>query len=353
MHPEPLTWDQRRRDPALAGQPLLDVRSPKEFRLGSVPGAVNAPLLDDEERHLIGLTYKTEGRDVATALGIERFAARAERYRDALFEALGDSPKALVHCWRGGMRSGFVAQWLHAMGVEVRVLSGGYKSYRQLALAAIARLAKHPLLVLDGRTGVGKSALLRRLADLPTIDLEALARHRGSAFGDFAQAEPVPSQQNFENQLAERYLAIEHAPRILVEIENVIGPVTLTLDLRTAIASAETVLLTRDFEDRVERLAEEYSQGWNAAQDSLFLERSQLLRKHLAKEDLERVVQATLARDFRTAVELLLKLRYDKVYDKGIARRKQSVIATFDLTAEEEKALSFLRATLDPSLRSG
>ena len=183
------------------GTPLIDLRAPKEFLLGSFPHAINLPLMSDEDRHQVGLRYRQAGQAAAIALGEQLVsgevrASRLQHWR----EALAAQPTSVLYCWRGGLRSSFVQHWLAASGVEIPRVIGGYKALRHIALDALTQIQTHsrPVFVLGGATGSGKTVLLRTFD--ATVDLEALAQHRGSAFGGDASAQP--SQTSFENALA-------------------------------------------------------------------------------------------------------------------------------------------------------
>ncbi len=324
--------------------PILDVRSPSEFAHGSIPGAKNLPLLDDAEREQVGTVYKQMSSAEALQLGIQLFAAKAPAFQALGEELIGAGRTVTVHCARGGQRSGFVGAWLRSQGYAVSVLPGGYKRYRQGVIGRLGELARRQLLVLDGRTGSGKTDILRVLiGQVPCLDFEGYAEHRGSAFGDFALPGAVATQQNFENRLDAAYVKLPPAGEILVEIETMLGPISLPKPLRDRLEASDVVLLTRTFEDRVERLAAEYTRGWTAAMDELFVRRLELLRRHLSKDESATLVAAVRRRDFRSAVVLLLDRRYDKVYDKGISRRRGRVVMELDLTHDEPGALAWLR----------
>lgn len=319
---------------------VVDLRSPTEFEQGAIPTAVNLPLLSNDQRHIVGLTYKKEGRLPATHMALEVFAEQAPEFFDSLL-ALARDKTLIIHCWRGGMRSQSVAMWLRAVGVKVVLLLGGYKAFRRFVLGSLDKFARHSLIVLTGRTGVGKTDLIRQLrSQIPTIDFEGIACHRGSAFGDFAQAKPSPTQQNFENELCLAYEALSHQPKILVEIENYIGPCLVPFKLREALTCSPMILLERDFEDRVERLATEYADHWTDETTKVFLERLKLLQKSISKENIEQIGRAAAEGRLKDAVRQLLQLRYDRSYDKSIDRSMPQIIATFDLTHrfEESKA---------------
>lgn len=158
------------------------------------------------------------------------------------------------------------------MGIKVHLLTGGYKRFRQQVLAVLDAFAGHRLLVLNGRTGSGKSDVVCELAaeGLGVVDFEGIARHRGSAFGGIAQRSAPPSQQDFEHELAEAYLRVRHHPVLLVEVEDVLGPVSLSSALRTAIGAAPMVYLSRDFQERVERVVATYVATGTSRQNSGF-----------------------------------------------------------------------------------
>ncbi len=337
-------WTARRGAFTQGAMPLFDVRSEKEFARGAVPGAVNVPLLSDAERHDVGLAYKTVGAHDAVHMGMELFAAKCEAFRAAIDRGAAGRKVIGVHCWRGGMRSTLVATWLGVMGYEPVVLRGGYNGFRKEVLQTLEALAERDLLVLDGRTGAGKSALLTRFpAGFPLLDFEGLAHHRGSAFGDFAQKAPVPTQQNFENKLADLALDLPPTGPILVEIETLLGPIYMPHRLKEKILISPIVQVSRDFDDRVDRLTQDYVHNWDEAADALFAVRCALLKKHLAASDLETIIAAVERRDFRLAIEMLLRLRYDKAYDKGIVRREPHVVARFNLTQDEDAAVAWIR----------
>ena len=173
-------------------RPFLDVRAPAEFAKGHLPNSLNLPILNDEERHQVGLTFKREGQLVATRLGHKLVSGDVKEARIALWQSYIDThPEACVMCWRGGQRSQIAQQWLAESGYNVPRISGGYKACRQACLDILEQAAgaQKPWFVLAGRTGVQKTVLLNTLDN--SIDLEGLANHRGSAFG--AQNSPQPS----------------------------------------------------------------------------------------------------------------------------------------------------------------
>jgi len=328
---------------------LIDLRSEKEFALGSVPHAINIPLLNNDERHIVGKTYKEVGRIEATQLGMEIFSRKSAVFLEKIWShAHAESRVVGLYCWRGGMRSGMVAKWVASSGLKPIVLTGGYKTFRRQVIAINDEVASRELVVLMGRTGSGKTDLIRTMPEhTPVIDLEGLAFHRGSAFGGFAQTQPSPTQQNFENLLAEKILTLGGASRILFEIENFIGPCAVPKLLRDRIAASPMVFVERTFDDRVSRLTAEYVPAWNDYVREQFLQSLQLLRTHLSGEDYATIAEAAVSGDVRTIVTMLLRLRYDRSYDKSIEKRKDQYIASFNLSADEEGARTFLTKYLE------
>ncbi|MBL7942283.1 MAG: tRNA 2-selenouridine(34) synthase MnmH, partial [Flavobacteriales bacterium] len=186
------------------GYVCLDARSPAEFAHAHVHGAVNLPLLNDEERHEVGLTYKNEGKDAAAKKG---FSLVGHKFVDYIRQAESHSPqkRLAIYCWRGGLRSHVMAWVMSTAGFDVVILKGGYKTWRQRVLEILD--TEFHMTVLSGKTGCGKTECLQRLREIgePVIDLEGLAHHRGSTYGALGMPQQ-PSQEMFENELARHIL---------------------------------------------------------------------------------------------------------------------------------------------------
>ncbi|NUN06488.1 MAG: tRNA 2-selenouridine(34) synthase MnmH [Bdellovibrio sp.] len=244
--------------------PLLDVRAPVEFAHGSLPGAVNLPILNDAERALIGTTYKQQGSEAAVALGYQIISGDVKAERVAAWKSfLGQHPEAILYCFRGGKRSQITQQWLREAGVSRPLLVGGYKAARQFLMEEIESFSqKQELLVVSGPTGSGKTHFLHQVQSFyPSIDLELLARHRGSVFGDLEQAQPT--QIDFENHLAQVLLRIEDKLpqnlRPLVEDESrVIGKVHQPNSFFERLRRSEVVWLDEPFDVRVTNVYQDY-----------------------------------------------------------------------------------------------
>ncbi|MFZ9732902.1 MAG: tRNA 2-selenouridine(34) synthase MnmH, partial [Schleiferiaceae bacterium] len=200
--------------------PLFDVRSPAEFAHGHVPGAVSLPLFSDAERAEVGTVYKQQSPAKAVRLGLKFAGARmADLVAEVDARAKRDTSPVEVYCWRGGQRSGSVAWLLRTAGYEVERWEGGYKAYRHRVLESWAQ--PRPYVVLAGLTGSGKTEVLRALHELggPVLDLEGLAHHKGSAFGQIGEL-PQPTNEQFENDGALRLAELDGQPRIWIEDES-------------------------------------------------------------------------------------------------------------------------------------
>ena len=241
---------------------LIDVRSPGEFAEDRLPGARNLPVLDDDERARVGTLYKQvsafEARKVGAAIAARNIANHIER-------GLLDRPKTwrpLVYCWRGGKRSESMAHVLREVGWAAKRLAGGYRAYRRTVIDDLERLPRRlSWRVICGRTGSGKSRLLRALdkADAQVLDLEALARHRGSVLGTLPN-DPQPSQKWFESLVRERLVAFIPTQPVFVEAESrKIGRLSVPGPLMDAIRAGECIRLETGLAARVELLEDEYA----------------------------------------------------------------------------------------------
>ncbi len=315
--------------------PLIDLRAPVEFAHGAFPAAVNLPLLTDAERHEVGLTYKNDGREAALAKGRELVSGtmRAERTRAWAEFAEGHSD-CWLYCWRGGLRSRIAQSWLEQAGVAVPRVAGGYKSLRRACLATLDGAAgdSRSWLVLAGRTGSGKTRVIGGLKN--AIDLEGLARHRGSAFGGRPAGQPTPIA--FENALAVAYLKHD-APTLVLEDESrTIGRLALPAPWFERMGAAPLVLLEATTEQRVGNIRSEYVEepiagGIPPAQlhDRLAgsLDR---IRKRLGG-DRHQKIRAALDEGFRNDaheawIGLLLEWYYDPMYDYQLRSKRKRIV---------------------------
>lgn len=242
------------------GVPLLDVRAPVEFYQGAFPLAENHFLINDEEREQIGKQYKHLGQDAAIDLGHELVTGSKKDARVAEWKAFAEAhPDGVLYCFRGGMRSKISQQWLYEeTGILYPRIKGGYKALRRFLIDEMEISAQevHPI-VLGGRTGVGKTLLLHQLS--PMVDLEGLAWHRGSAFGNHAT--PQPRQISFENALSIELIKLRAAgnPAFVVEDEHRnVGSCFMPDNIRDKFRDSPLVVLEATLDERVAITHQEY-----------------------------------------------------------------------------------------------
>ncbi len=242
-----------------ASGPILDVRSPAEFELGHIPGAISFPLFSDGERAEIGICFKEKGKEAAIQIGFDLVGPRlGEIARQA--SALAPKNVLRVHCWRGGMRSQSLAWLFRTLGMKVIVLEGGYKSYRRWVREVVSFPRR--INILGGLTGTGKTRILKSLRELgdQVLDLEGLANNRGSSFGGLGMP-PQPSTQQFENLIAEELVLMDTSKPLWIEAESLrIGSCTIPEELFRLMKSASFFEITRPIEVRLDILTEMYGQ---------------------------------------------------------------------------------------------
>jgi tRNA 2-selenouridine synthase len=304
--------------------PVVDVRSPSEFTLGHIPGAVNIPLFNDQERAAVGTKYKKEGRVPAILEGLGMVGPQiSSKLEQALKIARGGS--LLVHCWRGGMRSEAMA-WLFSLGdIETHVLEGGYKSFRQHILADIE--VKRKMIILGGLTGSSKTHILKYIKESghQMIDLEGLANHKGSAFGALGQPQQ-PSTEQFSNLLFYELKQIDNSVPFWVEDESRnIGSVFMPDGFYFNMQESPVVIILMDVKLRLPRLIEEYSKyPADTLKDSVMK-----ISKRLGGNNTKDAINAIDSGDFAKAIEITL-FYYDKTYRFGLTRKHSQNIIFVD-----------------------
>lgn len=314
---------------------ILDVRSEGEFNHGHIPLATNLPLFNNEERKIIGTAYKNEGKNQAVLLGLDIVGRKMSDFIRFVQPRIKYN-QVFVHCWRGGMRSGSMAWLLNLFGYQVFVLTGGYKSYRHHVLDIIAK--KFHYVILGGRTGSGKTEMLQKLKRIgeQVIDLEALANHKGSAFGALGQ-QPQPSTEHFENLLAEELKMLDEDKRIWLEDESkTIGKVFLDLNFWNNLRGSPLYVIDLPLDIRVKKLVEEYG---SFSEEELKTSFAKIVRR-LGNEQWENATHAVEEKNFGLAAAIALNY-YDKAYDKGIAMKKTEDVFRFAFEKYDVELIAF------------
>ena len=306
--------------------PVVDVRSPGEFMQGHIPGAVNIPLFSDDERAQVGTTYKQVSQKEALLVGLEMVGPKmADFVRQSML--LAPEKEILVHCWRGGMRSGSFGWLLETAGMKVSTLAGGYKAFRNEVLAGLE--IPQQLIVLGGKTGSGKTEILYKLRELgeQVIDLEGLAHHKGSSYGAIGQL-PQPSSEHFENQIYAQWRKLDPARRVWIEDESrSVGRCLIPDAVWTPMRNAPLVVVDMEKKVRIERLVREYA----CFEMNLLHEATDRIQKRLGGQHHKAAIAALDQRDFATVADITLTY-YDKAYQHGIGSRR--VLYTLE-TAED------------------
>ncbi|SHI44781.1 tRNA 2-selenouridine(34) synthase MnmH [Desulfofundulus thermosubterraneus] len=294
---------------------VVDVRSEGEYGEATIPGAVNVPLLDNVERALVGTVYKEKGPAQARKLGLELVSPRLPRWVEAV-ERLARGRRLVLFCWRGGLRSHFAAAVLDVMGFTVYRILGGYKAYRRFVNSYLG-VDELPLraVVIHGLTGVGKTSLLRCLAEegLPVLDLEGLARHRGSVYGKIGLP-PSPSQKMFEGLIVRDLMAAEEKGVFVVECESRrLGNLLVPAVVLRAMGKGYRVLLYDSLDNRVRRIRQEYTSGPQQNITAL-QEATSALAKYLGARRVAELNQLLARGEFDQVFSYLLTKYYDPLY---------------------------------------
>lgn len=300
--------------------PVFDVRSPGEYQQAHIPGAHSFALFSDEERKEIGTAYKQDSRQSAVEIGLGFFKEKMlPLIEKAKSIKANNDKKIIVHCWRGGMRSAAVAWLLDLYGFDVFVLEGGYKTFRHWALEQLEK--SYALYVLGGYTGSGKSEILQELfaKNHAVVDLEGIACHKGSAFGNLDDA-PQPRQEMFENILADTLwkMNVEGETNIWVEDESRrIGALNIPATFYNCMRAAPIFFIDIPFEERLSHIVEEYGKHKTEnLRDSI-----ERIQKRLGGLETKNAIAFLEEGDLENCFSILLKY-YDRCYLKNLPNRE-------------------------------
>jgi tRNA 2-selenouridine synthase len=300
---------------------LIDARSPAEFALDHMPGAVNCPVLDDDERRIVGTIYKQQGAFEARRVGGAMVAANLARH---LRESFADKPahwKPLVYCWRGGLRSGSMVNWLRLVGWDAQQLAGGYKSFRHHVLDELeAAIPQLRLQVICGATGSAKTRVLQALAarGAQVLDLEGLARHKGSLLGALPGV-PQPSQKGFETQLSTTIEAFDLTRTVYVEGESArIGRIALPVPLVARMRESACIEVEATPEARLAYLLRDYA--YLGDDPEVLATQLGLLKEMQGKETVQRWQAWARTGALAPLFAELMSLHYDPHYARSQER---------------------------------
>ncbi len=306
---------------------LLDVRSPTEFAHAHIPAAYNLPLFIDEERKVVGTAYKQQSREQAIKIGLTYFGSKMNLMiedvekliqENKLHQSNNKNVSIVVHCWRGGMRSAGVAWLLDLYGYKVFTIIGGYKAFRNWVLHQFVN--EYQFKVIAGYTGSGKTEMLYSLKQKgeTIIDLEGLAKHKGSSFGNLAEVE-LPTQEMFENKLAIE-LHKHQDNCIWIEDESQrIGNINIPTNIFHQKQNATIYFIDIPFEERLEYIVADYGKYSKEKLVNAVIR----IKKRLGGLDAKNAISFLLDEDVKSSFAILLKY-YDKYYLKGLDNKQNS-----------------------------
>ena len=294
--------------------PIIDVRSEGEYEHGHIPGAINIPLFNNDERAIIGTIYKQNGKQKAVIKGLEFVGSKLTAFTKQALKL--KSENILLYCWRGGMRSSSMAWLFETIDLKTFVLQGGYKAYRNHILNSFTQPLK--LIVLCGYTGAGKTDILTTLEQHgeQIIDLEKMANHKGSAFGALGQSKQ-PSSEMFDNLLFEKINQLDKTLPIWIEDEgNSIGTVFINTGFWSQMQIAPVVIADTDYDIRLNRLLKEYACFPKEELKTAIKK----IEKRLGYDKCSQAINECDAENYREAAGICLTY-YDKAYDLQLSTR--------------------------------
>lgn len=314
--------------------PIIDVRAEAEYKQGHIPNAINIPLFNDEERHKIGIIYKQVGKEKALLKGLDIIGPKMRSIIEQVTK-VSPNKKVLIHCWRGGMRSKSVAQLLTFCGFNVTLLSGGYKAFRQEVLKEFEK--ERNILILGGKTGSGKTHILQEIKNLgeQVIDLEFLAKHKGSAFGGYEQPKDL-SVEHFENMLAIELLKTDKNKVLWLEDESrCIGQVNVPNSLWDKMRKSPVIFLEVPLEVRIDNIIKDYSEY----PKEKIISSINKISKKLGGLDTKIALEEVEKNNVSEVCALMLKY-YDKSYLFGLNKRVDPKIKKVEIISNNYKEIA-------------
>jgi len=291
----------------------IDVRSPAEYTEDHVPGAINIPLFDNQERTEVGILYKVVGRDEAVIRGTEIVGQKLPSIVEQFLHYREHT--MIIYCSRGGMRSGSVVSLLSSLGIRTYRLKDGYKGYRHHITDSLSKIRIKPqLFILQGLTGVGKTEIIRLMEH--SIDLEAMAGHRSSLFGGLGLEQKT--QKSFESSIISRINELQNAPYAIIEGESrKIGNLHIPEELFRLMRQAPVILVNADIERRIDILLREYVESIDTDSIHLIVES---LRTKLGSETVNTLLSLFEKNELREFTKILLEKYYDPLYKHTIGK---------------------------------
>ncbi len=305
---------------------FVDTRSPAEFEKGHIVNAVNIPLLDNDQRAVVGTIYKQRGQEKAIKKALELAGPNFVNIYESLLklQRKNKDREIIIYCARGGMRSGAVHSFMSSLKIESKRLIGGYKTYRNIVLDYIERkIPDVKFIILNGYTGSGKTTVLKKMQaqNLPVIDLEGIAMHMGSAFGSIPYNGIRTTQQQFENRLATSLMNLKGAKTIFLEGESKrIGWVNLNKNFYEKMTNSDMVIIKRSENYRIRKILEDYD-----INDIEFKNSLERITKKLGGERYKQISEMLENHEDEAVIRELLINYYDKLYTHSISKNKNVI----------------------------
>ena len=325
----------------LIDKKAIDVRSGQEYKKGTIPNSISMPILDDDQHKLVGMDYKENGKESAITLGTNLVSGeKKQKLIEDWISVIKKHGIEYIFCKRGGLRSKTAKKWLKEKNINIKILKGGYKAYRKKIVETHENLCNYKgnWFIITGFTGSGKTSIIRDLSS--SIDLEGLAKHRGSTFGALSEAQP--SQQNFENKLTHSYLK-KHDGNIILEAESRnIGSVALPGKFYEKMRTSKYIFVEADIKTRVDNITNEYikkplkdgirkSSLLSAYQEALGKIRKRLGHDNYITVNNEmKAAFGTQKASHKLWIRLLLEKYYDKLYKHKLDKINKQIIYSSD-----------------------
>jgi tRNA 2-selenouridine synthase len=295
--------------------PIADVRTPLEYSRGHIPGATLFPLFSNEERAEVGKLYALYGHERAIERGYELAGQKLKYYLNEAFK-LASGSRLAIYCWRGGMRSASIAWLLGFAGFRIHILDGGYRAYRRYCRTSFSKSAR--IIIVGGYTGSGKTEILHSLEKRgeQVINLEALSHHKGSAFGWIGE-NSQPSQEQFENNLADQWQKLDLSKNIWIEDESInIGRIQVPRPIFTQMELAPVIIIETEKKQRIQRLVKDYQ--WGTKEDLILV--FNRISKRIGSSNSKQAIEAIEKNELQFAAEIAL-VYYDKTYAELLKKR--------------------------------
>ena len=332
---------------------ILDVRSPAEYADDHIPGAINLPVLSNDERHEVGKIYCQESRHEARRIGAAYITKNVSRYLEEYFSTKDSNYQALVYCWRGGMRSQSIATILNSVGWYTKVIAGGYKAWRSEVVAYLRESElEFPLILIDGQTGTSKTKILDKLKQLghQTLDLEGLAKHRGSVFGSFEETKQ-PSQKYFESTIYDTFSNFDRQRPVFVEAESPkIGRRAIPHALVKKMRASPRIEMRASAESRAANLVTAYADLIGAPHR--IVSALEYLRPYHPAASIQHWQNLVAEKSFARLALELIESHYDPCYQRQRQKHQEQTAQVIELATLDDETLAQAAAEISNNLAS-